>query len=204
MPKTVLSRRNFRDRDLWLYARSFHIAAKTLAATFQPDANPFAAFDACPVVFMYRHAVELHLKAMVLGEGSNFLATKADLLSIHKTHSVSWLAQFVVQIITAVKWEEEFKCESIENLAAFKAVIEELNAVDPGSYVFRLPVSTERQDAIPGQVKLTIRDFARRMDALLELLASTADALAAEWDMRSGAVAIEDDLNGSGFEPTIH
>ena len=99
--------------------------------------------------------------------------------------------------------ENEFKCEGIETLAEFKAVIEELNAVDPGSYVFRLLVSTERQDAIPGQVKLTIRDFARRMDALLELLDSTADALAAEWDLRSEGSEIETDLNGGGFEPTI-
>ena len=171
--KAVLNRRNIPEQDLWLYARSFHTAAKKLAGSLQLDASPLADFDVSPVVFIYRHAVELHLKALVLGDGGNFLATKPDALSVHKTHSVSWLAQFVCQIITALKWENEFKCEGIETLAEFKAVIEELNAVDPGSYVFRLLVSTERQDAIPGQVKLTIRDFARRMDALLEFLDST-------------------------------
>lgn len=41
------------------------------------------------------------------------------------------------------------------------------------------------------------------MDALLELLDSTADALAAEWDMRSEAAAIEADWNGGGFEPPV-
>src|ERR1035441_4032599 len=199
----VVNRHNVPAKDLFLYARSFHKAAKALAGSLQLDASPFADSDVSPVVFMYRHAVELHLKAIVLGDGGNFLATKPDALSVHKTHSVSWLAQFVVQIITAVKWEGEFKCEGIENLANLKAVIEELNAVNPGSYVFRLPVSTERQDAIPGQVKLTIRDFARRMDALLELLDSTADGLAAEWDLRSEGSEIETDLNGGGFEPTI-
>src|ERR1035437_65796 len=170
--------------DLFLYARPFHKAAKALAA-FQLDASPLADFDVSPVVFMYRHALELHLKALVLGDGGNFLATKPDTLSVHKTHSVPWLAQFVCQIITAVKWEKEFKCEAIENLADFKAVVEELNAVDPGSYVFRLPVSAEGQDSVPGRTKLTIREFARRMDALLELLDSTADALAADWDRRA-------------------
>jgi hypothetical protein len=188
--------------DLFLYARSFHSAAKTLAGSLQLNASPFAGSDISPVVFMYRHAVELHLKAIVLGDGGNFLSTKPDALSVHKTHSVSWLSQFVSQIITAVKWEKEFKCEGIENLADFKAIIEELNSVDPGSYVFRLPVSAEGQDSAPDQVKLTIRDFARRMDALLELLDSTADALAAEWDLRSEA-AIEADRDDGGFEPTI-
>jgi len=201
---TVLNWHNVPEQDLWLHARSFHTAAKKLAGSLQLDTSPSADSDASPVVFMYRHAVELHLKALVLGEGSNFLATKPDALSVHKTHSVSWLAQFVCQIITAVKWEKEFKCEGIENLADFKAVIKELNAVDPGSYVFRLPVGGGRQDSAPGRVNLTIRDFARRMDALLVLLDSTADALAAEWDLRSEAGAIEADLNGGGFEPSIH
>ena|ERR1017187_1111347 len=82
-----------RDRDLWLYARSFHKAARTLAASFRSDAGPFAEADVSAVVFMYRHALELHLKAMVLGQDGNFLATKPDALSVHKTHSVSWPAQ---------------------------------------------------------------------------------------------------------------
>ena len=84
----------------------------------------------------------------------------------------------------------------------FNAIIEELNAVDPGSYVFRLPVSAESEDSLPGRAKLTIREFARRMDALLELLDSTADALAAEWELRSDAPT-EANGNGGGFEPTI-
>ena len=185
--------------DLFLYARSFHKAAKALAA-FQLDASPLADFDVSPVVFMYRHAVELHLKAIVLGDGGNFLATKPDALSVHKTHSVSWLAQFVCQIITAVKCEKEFRCEGIENLADFKAVVEKLNVVDPGSYIFRLPVSAEGQDSVPDQVKLTIREFGRKMDALLELLDSTADALAATWDAIGER---EEFAAGNGFEPPI-
>jgi hypothetical protein len=201
--KAVLNWRNVPKLDLWLHARSFHTAAKKLAGALEHDSGPLTDFNACPVVFMYRHAVELHLKALVLGDGSNFLETKPDTLSIQKTHSVSWLAQFVCQIITALKWEMEFRCDGIENFADFKAVIEELSTVDPGSYVFRLPVRAEGQNSAPGRVNLTIGEFGRKMDALLELLDSTADALAAEWDIRSEAAAIEADWKGGGFEPPI-
>src|ERR1035437_26426 len=176
--KAVPNLQNVPEQDLWLYARSFHTAAKTLAGALELDSGPSSEFDASPVVFMYRPAVEVLLKALVLGDGGNFLATRPDALSVHKTHSVSWLAQFVCQTITAVKWEKEFRCEGIETLADFKAVVDGLTAVDPGSYVFRLPVSAEWQDSAPSRAKLTIREFARRMDALLELLDSTADALA--------------------------
>jgi hypothetical protein len=163
--------------DLGLYARSFHMAAKKLAEAVEPVPNLLTEFNVCPVVFMYRHALELHLKALVLGEGGNFLATRPDHLSIMKTHSVSWLSQFVCQIITALKWEAEFKCEGVHTIAEFKAAVEELNAVDPGSFVLRLPISTE------GDVLLNVRHFAHQMDALLNLLDATADALAATWDM---------------------
>ena len=190
--KTALKWHNIPGHDLFLYARSFHQAAKSLAASFRPD--PLVDFDACPVVFMYRHALELQMKALVLGDGGNFLATKPDALSVHKTHSVSWLAQFVVQIVTALKWEKGLKSDGVENVADFKAVIEELNAVDPGSYAFRHPI---------GQRYSGVQEFAGKMDALVELLDSIADALAAEWDMRSGGAAIDDDWNGSGSEPTI-
>ena len=102
-----------------MYARSFQAAAKRMAEAPEFDSGPDLA--ACPVLFMYRQALELHLKAIVLGEGGNFLATKPDRISIAKTHSVSWLAQFVAQIVTALKWESEFRCQGVENLDDFKA-----------------------------------------------------------------------------------
>jgi len=116
----ISNRRNVPPKDLFIYAQSFHKAAQTLAAAFQASTGPFVEADASAVVFIYRHAIELHLKALVLGDGGNFLGTTPDALSVHKTHSVSWLAQFVCQIITAVKWEKEFKCEGIENLCRFQ------------------------------------------------------------------------------------
>jgi hypothetical protein len=179
--------------NLFLHARSFHIAAKRLAAAFSPEPEPFGDSAAFPVLFMYRHAIELHLKAFVLGEGGNFIAVKPDELSLYKTHSLPWLAQFVCGIITAVGWEHEFKCEGVESFADFKAVVETVNSVDPGSYTFYCPVDSRSVDSI--------RDFGRRMDGLIELLAATADGLAAEWDLRADGVDV--DGHNGGFEPTI-
>jgi hypothetical protein len=192
--KAVVNWRKVPEQDLWRYARSFHTAAKTLAGTLELDSGPLSEFDVAPVVFMYRHAVELHLKAMVLGDGGNFLATRPDSISVSKSHSVSWLAQFVCQIVTALKWEKEFRCQGIATLADFKAVVEEVNSVDPGSYVFRCPVDPQSESSVV--------EFTKKMDAVIGLLESTGDALAAEWDLRSEAPP-EVNGNGSGFEPVI-
>jgi hypothetical protein len=77
--------RNLPDHDYFLFARSYHIAAKKLARTLDLDPGPLPDLDLCPVRTMYRHAVELQLKVFVLGDGGNFLSTKPDELSVHKT-----------------------------------------------------------------------------------------------------------------------
>lgn len=182
-----------RTKDLFFHARSFHQAAKSLAGTLEFGSSPFAEFDVYTVIFLYRHALELYVKMMVLAEGGNFLATKPDPISVSQSHSIPWLAQFVSQIVTALGWEKQFTCDGVQSLADFKALVATLNSADPGMYVFRSPVDPCSQVAV--------QDFVRRMDGLLNLLESTADAIAAEWDLRSDT---EPGNNwGGGFKPTI-
>jgi hypothetical protein len=171
-----LNEHSARAKDLFFFAQATHKAAKKLAGTPQIDSNPLGELDAYPVLFMYRHAAELFLKA-ILGEGGNFLLNKPDPISVSKTRSVSWLAQFVVQIVTTLKWEEQFRCDGVENFAEFKKLLDEVNGVDLGHGMFRNS----------GDVATSLPEFFRRMDALLDLLESTADGLAAEWDLRNEA-----------------
>ena len=194
-----LNWRNIPEPDFYLYARSFHGAAKRLAVTL--DSAPLTALDLCPVLSAYRKAVELSLKVIVLGEGGNFLPTKPDPISVHKTRSVSWLAQFVCHMITALDWEEEFRCEGVESRADFKSVIEDVNAIDPDFHAFRCPAGPVGPDTPAGELTTTVRDFVRRLDAVLDLLDGTADALAAEWDLRSGKNECDGD---NEFKPTVH
>ena len=156
---------------------------------------------AAPGILLYRQSVELHLKALV-GEGGNFLPSPTDPITLYKTHSLRWLAQIVSQIIKAVRWENEFKCEGIAILADFSAVVNELEALDPVSIAVQSG-SRARDSSVPHHVQLpNIVRFANRLDFLLTLLDVTADALAAEWDLRSEGLDIAADLKG-GVDPTI-
>jgi hypothetical protein len=49
-------------QDLFLYARSFHAAAKTLLGSVQPNTIALSVSDVSPILLLYRHAVELHMK----------------------------------------------------------------------------------------------------------------------------------------------
>src|ERR1035441_7172993 len=171
------------DIEIHLYARSLHKAAKTLIATLDLEPNPKKAWNACPVILLYRQAVELGLKTLV-GEGSNFLPSPTDPITLYKTHSLRWLAQIVCQIIKAVRWENEFKCEGIAKLADFSAVVNELEALDPVSIAVHSG-SRAHDGSVPHQLQApNVVRFAKRLDFLLTLLDVTADALAAEWDTR--------------------
>jgi hypothetical protein len=160
-----------------------------MAAMLQLDPGPFNEIDASPVFFLYRHALELQLKAIVLGDGGNFLPAKPDKISTHKSRALSWLAQLVCQMVTATGLQPAFKCPGIETLADFKRVVSELTEVDPGDYSFRLPIDPKE----PTPMSPLIGEFADQMDSLLELLDAIADALAETWALQSETT----------FNPTI-
>jgi hypothetical protein len=118
------------DIEIGLYARSLQKAAKTLIATLDLEPNPKTAWNASPVILLYRQAVELHLKALV-DDGCNFLPSPTDHITLYTTHSLRWLAQIVRQIIKTAGWENEFKCEGVAHLADFSALVNELEELDP-------------------------------------------------------------------------
>lgn len=177
---------NGADFEIHLYALSLQKAAKSLIQTLQPERTPETAWDICPVILLYRQALELYLKAVV-GEGSHFLKPPTDHISLATTHSLRWLAQLVCQIIKAVAWQSEFTCEGISSLAEFSALIKEIDSLDAVSRATSFANVRGRKSAAQTFQKINGAQFARKLDALLELLDVTADALAAAWDQRQGA-----------------
>jgi hypothetical protein len=157
------------DIEIGFYARSLHNAAKTLIATLDLEPNPKTAWNAAPVVLLYRQAIELQLKLLV-GEGSTFLKERTEPLSLAKTHSLRWLAQIVCQIIRAVKWESEFKREGISSLADFSALVDELEELDPVTVAMR-PGERRAVGAVPNQLQPpNVVPFAKKLDGVLYLL----------------------------------
>ncbi len=187
------------DVEIHLYARSLRNAAKLLVEKLDRESNPKTAWDACPVITLYKQIAELHLK-LLIGEGCNFLSSPTDLLTLHKTHSLRWLAQIVCQIVKVVHWEGEFKCDGVATLSDFSAMINQLETMDP---VWCAVESRSRSmdGSVPDQLRPpAVVQFTRNLDVLLDLLDSTADALAATWDLVSEKAAV----HVGDMKPTIH
>ncbi len=162
------------DIEIMMYARSLHRTAVKLVASLDLQPNPKAAWDACPVVLLYREATELYLKALV-GEGSSFLKSPTDPISLYTTHSLRWLAQIVCQIIKVVRWENEFKCEGVVSLADFSALVSQLEALDPVALAV-FPGNRRPDCWVPDQLlPPNVVQIGKKLDALIDLLDSTAD-----------------------------
>jgi hypothetical protein len=166
------------DIELHLYGRALRRAAKTIIANLDLKPNPVSVWDAAPIILLYRHAMELHLKELV-GEGSGLLQNPVDPLTLYKTHSLRWLAQIVCQIIKAVGWEARFICEGVADGVAFSALIGELEAADPVASAV-MSIERRRDGSMPPFLQpANVVLLSRRLDAVLDLLDATTDALAA-------------------------
>ena len=73
----VLNFMLFPKGELAAYGRSYHEAAQHLVKRMA--ASHYRDPDACPIVFLYRHAVELYLKSIIpLGKQSAEVEWQAD------------------------------------------------------------------------------------------------------------------------------
>jgi len=174
---------NGAEIEIGFYARALHRAARLLVENLDHSENPKTAWDVGPIISLYRQAVELQMKFLV-GEGGRFLASPTDHITLFKTHSLRWLAQIVCQIIKAVQWEVEFKCAGISSIAEFSATISQLEEMEPVAAAIYAERTKKNLGDVPTQLaKANVLEMTLRLDGLLDLLAATADGLAATADL---------------------
>lgn len=184
--------------EISLYAKSLHTAAKLLLDGLSPQPTLRTAWEVGPIITLYRHAMELEMKLLV-GEGNRFLPSPTDHLTLHKTHSLRWLAQIICSVIKAVQWQAEFTCEGVSNLTEFSALIAELESMDPISAAISADHAQKSFADVPPQLRrANLLEIVPKLDALIHLLAATADGLAAT------ALLMELDDHESGAKPAVH
>ena len=145
-------------------AESYKEAADRLVASME-DPFTYAMYGA-PLMFMYRHYIELHLKSLLLDAGE-LLDEPQD---IPPKHYLLGLWRRVRQLLLAISPESDgvwFRRSG--------EVISDFDSIDPTSFVFRYPVnnaghtSTARGQYIDPQV-------ARQMIGELHILLSGASS----------------------------
>jgi len=157
---------------LRFYAQAFHLAGRRLAEQYGTT-GAVRDFEACPVVFLYRHAFELYLKDFIIG-GARLLSLRRKNITpppnILKTHNLGELAKGFERVIEGVEWDWDWGSDGLRTREEFFGLVGEFCSVDKGSFAFRYPMGTDGTPVLPQHFAFSLRQFTVRMDALLELL----------------------------------
>jgi hypothetical protein len=181
----LLNWQNTPEEEFTLYAEAYHTVAKEAVAVLQNYQNagihkaPIDDFRAYPVVFLYRHSLELYMKAVIL-IAAPMLKMKdiaeIDRRKLLNTHSLDSLRQQLEQVFAAYEWEWDLGTQHFRTLQDFRNIISELHEVDTLSYVFRYPLDKKGNASLSSNFEFNIFRFCEILDGLLPALEGAAFA----------------------------
>jgi hypothetical protein len=162
--------------EIVAYASSYRSAAMGLIATY--EGSQFMNIDerALPILFLYRHSLELYLKALVYRAAVVSIAEEELVLAVPRLwreHSLVRLLQMSSPLLHSRhfhSWDEELE-EKIGR------VVRSLDEVDPGSYAFRYPVTSSGRPSLPAHFFTNIFAFSEVLENVLDDLSDICRCL---------------------------
>ena len=168
------------------YGGGFLEAARTLARSFARRRGR-RQIDILPVLFLYRHSIELLAKAVILS-GNQLMQQRGagqderDLFDSFRRsrHRLLPLLDSISQVFEYAHWEWYWPKSAVESFDDARRVIEELDALDPDSFNFRYPTTICGERAISPGHMIGQRTILAVLDDLAESLDTAVFGLDAE------------------------
>lgn len=163
-------------KDLTAFALGYRGAADRLATEFSRSA-PRPDYEGYPILYLYRHSLELYLKAIVyrsaglmglMGKG------RPDVPRLFNSHKLSRLIPPVRAVFNAMQWNFEFEGSEFASFDEFERFIATIDSIDADSFAFRYPVNRRHQAILPHHYVINVVSFAEIMDSLLGYLEGAA------------------------------
>jgi len=150
-------------------ARAFHdtgrqAADRLINLEIGVDGWPLHDFLAYPVVFLYRHALELHMKAIILAGAPVFVLRKQPQIDrnvLFNDHSFERLGHDFERVFGEFRWSWDFGYDELRSIADFRDLLRQFQAVDARSVAFRYPQN------MPRGFRVNVFRFADLLDPLL-------------------------------------
>jgi len=152
---------NYTSNTWDLYATGYKEAADNLAKSVD-ETRHHADLFVYPIVFLYRHYLELRLKDLLM-MGQELTARPQDLKHIHRIDILWSMCRPIL--------EEVWPNSEREALDAVEDCIKQFVKVDPASMSFRYPATKDGKPTLPDIKHINLRnlkDVLARTSALLE------------------------------------
>lgn len=174
-------------RDLTAFAVGYREAGRFLAGRMA-RANGYADYDGYPVLYLYRHALELYLKAIVY-HGAALLRLvseeRVDTERLFERHDLSRLLAPVSAIFDEMGWT--FEGSGFESYGDFALFVRDLDGIDRGSYAFRYPVNRRGEALLPQHFVINVVEFSDHMETLLRFLEGAEIGIDENWQAQAEA-----------------
>lgn len=168
-----------------VFAKGYTLAANRLSALLL-DAQRFSDHEAYPVVFLYRHALELSLnqiiyKCALLAKFRFVDRVNADLKN---THNLGRLFESVEGPLSLLFPDDDSLSDVIRDV---RVVCTELNDLDPRSDGYRYPIDSKGRPSTGRHQVINLRAFSRRMSSVLDDLGTVQFGMDVETDRAQDA-----------------
>lgn len=151
---------NWSSSDWLLYASSYKVAGDVLVNQLPPGSGQQDTL-VYPILFLYRHYLELHLK-VTIGTLRRLVGESHEIPAGHKIEGL-W------QTLIGLHRQARLKPPAT-SLVDLGRLINEFGKIDPASTAFRYPVDMEGKPSLPGRRVINlrnVRDVIAKMDMLL-------------------------------------
>ena len=171
--------------DLCAFGAGYHEAGKSLVAKFE-KLKGYSDFEGYPIFFLYRHSLELYLKAIAY-KGAKLLQLMSyeDIANdpkLLKSHELAKHIPLLKKICIERKWDLDYKIDDSVSLKEAFQLIEELDKIDSNSYTFRYPVNTKGEESLKHHTVLNVIHFGKTLDPVIELLDGMLTGIEHDWD----------------------
>jgi hypothetical protein len=208
----VLNWHDTPEGEFTYFAEAYHTVAKKTVDDLKKDprfglyGSPLDDFLAYPVVFLYRHALELYMKAIILIAAPMLEIKKIAEVNRDKllqNHSLDSLRQKLEQVFKAYRWDWDLKTKHFRTIEDFRITISELHTVDKGSDAFRYPLDTKGNASLSTHFRFNLFEFCDVLDSLFPLLEGVALGAHEELQQTYEAMAEarEYELDNADHEP---
>jgi len=166
--------------QLAVFALAYREAARALVKRFA--AEGYADYDGYPILYLYRHALELYLKAVVY-RGASLLGlltgSAPETKRLFEHHQFAPLLAPLRTILATMK--SDIRGAGFRSFDEFETFLRTLDGLDPGSYTFRYPVNRQGIISTPQRLTINVVAFANVCDPLLDYLEGVVEMIDDHW-----------------------
>jgi len=168
--------------DFGYFAKGYHKAASVIANDLL-QRESFSDYEAYPVVFLYRHSLELYLKSIVYKSAllCSFKGFSEIDSKLYNNHDLRFLVKKSDKILKQL-FPSETDLEDI--LIQLHEIANEFTQIDSNSFSYRYPIDSKGNYSTKRHQVIDLKSFSASMDQILDKMSTIDFGIDIETDIK--------------------